>query len=94
MHFGVSTDELCRAMSIIDVYETNIHRDCDVKTPNTELRYEKNLKINGDIYSLAFCALLDPDEIDLGIDGAMPDVNNNKKEIENLYLGALFVISF
>lgn len=53
------------------------------------------MKISNDIYGLAFTALLDPSRFkkEPGA-GHVPDIHLNKKEIEQLYAGALIVVMF
>ena len=53
-----------------------------------------DIKINNDIYSLAYVSLIDATLLDKTVKDCAPIVEMNKREISNLYLGALLVICF
>ena len=54
----------------------------------------QDVKIQNDIYSLAFASLIDHNLLDQSVDDCCPPTPMNQHEISNLYLGALLVICF
>lgn len=53
-----------------------------------------DVKIQDDIYSLAFASLIDHNLLDRSVTNCCPPTSMNTREISNLYLGALIVIFF
>ena len=85
-------DDLLHALEIVKRYKDKKKED---EIPDAGQLKNQELKVNNDIYALAYAALVDQNLLDKSIGGdCLKDIELNKREISNLYLGALLVICF
>ena len=61
---------------------------------NAEQYRVQDIKIQKDIYSLAYASLIDHNLLDKTVSDCCPNTPMNPREISSLYLGALLVICF
>lgn len=64
------------------------------EVPGAEAFRIVDCSINNDIYSLAYVSLIDCSQLDKSVKNCAPVIQMNKREISNIYLGALLVICF
>jgi len=82
------TDEIIKARELV---KDNTDRE-EFEDPLDQRWID--IKVNKDIYALAFCSLLESKELDHGEKDCVPFVNVNKRQLSNLFMGAFLVIGF
>jgi len=86
-----TTEDLVAAIKKVKEYEDRCKEE---EVPGAEKYRIQDIKINNDIYALAYVSLIDASLLDKSVKDCAPVVQMNKREISNLYLGALLVICF
>jgi hypothetical protein len=62
------------------------------KRANMDSMRVAKISLQNDIYSLAYAAFLDPDQLDKSVPGGLQPIRMNEEEVMNIFIAAIMVI--